>query len=85
MLPSFPLQVGEITVHVLRTCNRRFIKPKTRRDFSKSTVIHAGESCENSVRHFLKETHVDVKIFILTTKTLIQFCLDIVVYVLSPP
>jgi hypothetical protein len=43
MLPSFPPQVGEITVHVLRTCNRRFIKLKTGRDFSKSTVIHVGE------------------------------------------
>jgi hypothetical protein len=43
MLPSFPLQVGEITVYVLCTINRRFIKLKSRCDFSKSTVIHAGE------------------------------------------
>jgi hypothetical protein len=43
MLLSFALQVGEIIVHVLCTINRRFIKLKTRRDFSKSTVIHAGD------------------------------------------
>jgi len=33
MLPSFTPQVGEITVHVLRTSSRYFIKLKTRRDF----------------------------------------------------
>ena len=68
MPPSFPPQVDEITVHVLRTCSRLFIKLKTWRDFSKSTVIHAGEMLwdlrvEKSVCHFLKEMHADVNIF----------------------
>jgi hypothetical protein len=63
---------------------------KSRCDFSKSTVIHAGEmlwelTVENSVCHFLKEMHADVKFFVLTIKFPIQFCFDILVYVLSRP